>query len=747
MGWLMRTGMLGLAAGLLALGFLPVLPPGWWLLPMAMLALMLLPFRTHPVAFFLFGFTWACASGQWALDDRLPPRLDGQTRWVEGRISGLPEPGEGVVRFQLHDAQARREGLPRRIRLAWHGGPPVRSGERWRLAVKLRRPAGLLNVHGFDREAWLLARRIGATGTVKAGHLLAPARQAWRDGVRQRLLGVEAHGRAGGLAALVMGDGSGLTREDWQLLQDTGTVHLMVISGQHISLLAGVIYLAVAALARYGCWPERWPWLPWACALAFGGALGYGLLAGFDVPVQRACVMVALVLLWRLRFRHLGAWWPLLLALNAVLLLEPLASLQPGFWLSFAAVAILIFTFSGRLGTWRWWQGWTRAQWLIGLGLVPPMLALGLPISLSGPLANLLAVPWISLLVLPPALLGSLLLPVPHVGEGLLWLAGGLLDGLFRLLGLIAGLWPAWVAPVIPLWAWFLSTLGALLLLLPNGVPLRVLGWPLLLLAVWPPKDQVPHAEVEVWQLDVGQGLSFILRTRDHAMLYDAGARVADFDLGERVVLPTLHKLGIRRLDLMLLSHADNDHAGGALAVWQGMPVALVRSGEPEALPAALQSAPCESGLSWQWNGVNFTQWQWAAAQDGNQASCVLQVEAGGERLLLTGDIDAHAERALLDSPLALHTQWLQAPHHGSRTSSSMALLQGLAPTAVLISRGQGNTYGHPHPLVVARYQRLGVAIYDSAEQGALKLQLGAFEPPQSLRAQRRFWRESPAMR
>ncbi|RBJ80566.1 DNA internalization-related competence protein ComEC/Rec2 [Pseudomonas sp. MWU12-2534b] len=738
----MGTGLLALAAGLLALGFLPVLPPVWLLLALAVVGLMLLPFRTHPVAFFLFGFAWACVSGHWALDDRLAPGLEGQTRWLEGQVSGLPEQGQGVVRFELQGAQARRERLPQRMRLAWHDGPPLHSGERWRLAVKLRRPAGLLNVQGFDYQAWLLARRIGATGTVKAGQLLRPARLAWREGLRQRLLGVEAQGRGAGLAALVMGDGSGLTRQDWQVLQDTGTVHLMVISGQHISLLAGVIYLGVAGLARWGIWPERRPWLPWACALAFLGALGYGLLAGFDVPVQRACVMVALVLLWRLRFRHLGVWRPWLLALNAVLLFEPLASLQPGFWLSFAAVAILILTFAGRLGRWRWWQAWSRAQWLIAIGLLPPLLALGLPISFSGPLANLLAVPWISLLVLPPALLGCLLLPVPHLGEGLLWLAGGLLDGLFRLLGMIASAWPAWVAPVLPWWLWGLSALGALLLLLPTGVPLRVLGWPLLLLAVWPPEPVLPEGEVEVWQLDVGQGLSMLLRTRDHAMLYDAGARVGDFDLGERVVLPTLRKLGIRRLDLMLLSHADNDHAGGALAVWRGIEVARVRSGEPGALPDALQAQPCESGLGWQWNGVRFRLWQWPAATDGNQASCVLQVEARGERLLLTGDIDVQAERALLASVLAVHTHWLQAPHHGSRTSSSMALLQRLRPTAVLISRGRGNAFGHPHAEVLARYRRLGAAVHDSADQGALKLRLGTFGPVQSLRAQRRFWRD-----
>ncbi|PTU03492.1 competence protein ComEC, partial [Pseudomonas sp. HMWF031] len=421
----MRTGMMALALGLLTLRFLPALPPvGLWLL-MPVVGLMVLPFRTYPVAFFLFGLSWACAQAQWALDDRLPASLDGETRWVEGRVVGLPQNNEGVIRFELADARSRHGKVPQLMRLAWYEGPPVNSGERWRLAVKLKRPAGLLNPHAFDYDAWLLAQRIGATGTVKDGERLREAQWAWRDGIRQRLQAVDAQGRTGVLAALVLGDGGGLSRQDWQVLQDTGTVHLLVISGQHIGLLAGVVYLLIAGLARYGLWSNRLPWLPWACGLAFAAALGYGLLAGFDVPVRRACLMIGLVLLWRLRFRHLGAWWPLLLALNGVLLLDPLASLQPGFWLSFAAVAVLIFTFGGRLGPWLWWQTWTRAQWLIAIGLGPLLLVLGLPISVSGPLVNLLAVPWISLVVLPPALLGTLLLPLPYVGEGLLWITGG----------------------------------------------------------------------------------------------------------------------------------------------------------------------------------------------------------------------------------------------------------------------------------------------------------------------------------
>lgn len=739
----MKKGMFALALGLLALRFLPALPSMGWLIAMPVLALMMLPFRTYPLAFFLLGLSWASISAQWALEDRLRPTLDGQTRWLEGRVVGLPQQTATGVRFELIDSRSRNARLPKRIRVSWHGGPPVRSGERWRLAVTLKRPAGLLNFHGFDHEAWLLAQRIGATGSVKDGERLAPARNAWRDTLRQRLMAVDGQGREAGLAALVLGDGSGLAAQDWQVLQDTGTVHLLVISGQHIGLLAGLIYGLVALLARYGCWPGAWPWLPCACGLAFAAALGYGLLAGFGVPVQRACVMVGLVLLWRVRFRHLGLWWPLLLALNGVLVLEPLASLQPGFWLSFAAVAVLVLAFGGRLGPWSVWHAWTRPQWLIAIGLFPVLLMLGLPISLSAPLANLVAVPWISLVVLPLALSGTALLLVPPVGEGLLWLAGGALDGLFKGLALLAGHLPAWVPAQLPLGYGWVSLAGAVLLLLPNGVPLRLLGWPMLLLAVFPPRDPVPHERVEVLQLDVGQGQAVILRTRQHALLYDAGPRSGATDLGARVVLPALKKLGVGALDMLLLSHADADHAGGAAAVARGMPIKRVVGGETEGLPGFLGTQPCISGERWAWDGVSFELWQWPEAVDGNPKSCVLQVEANGERLLLTGDIDRAAERAFLASSLAVRTDWLQAPHHGSRSSSSWPFLQRLAPTSVLVSRGRGNAFGHPHPQVMARYQALGSRVYDSAEQGAVRLQLGAFQPPTVARGQRRFWRDA----
>ncbi|OYW90327.1 MAG: competence protein ComEC, partial [Pseudomonadales bacterium 32-61-5] len=438
-----------------------------WALPFLLLAgLALLPTRCRALSFFFFGLGWACLSAQWALDDRLPTKLDGRTFWLEGQVVGLPDMRNGVVRFELVDITSRHAGLPSRVRLAWYGGPVLQAGERWRLAAKLKRPRGLVNPHSFDYEAWLLAGRVGANGTIKAGQRVAGATgsQAWRDRLRQRLMAVEAQGRAGGIAALVVGDASGLSAADWRTLQDTGTIHLMVISGQHVGLLAGLLYGLVALLARCGLWPERLPWLPCACGLALFGALGYGWLAGFEVPVQRACMMVALVLLWRLRFRHLGVWLPLLVAFNAVLLIEPLVSLQSGFWLSFAAVALLILIFRGRLGNWSWWWALGRAQWGMALGLLPVLLALGLPVSISGPLANLFAVPLVSALIVPLSLLGTLLLWLPPVGESLLWLAGGALAALFAALELLAGWQPAWLSTALPLWCWLLVALGMLLL-------------------------------------------------------------------------------------------------------------------------------------------------------------------------------------------------------------------------------------------------------------------------------------------
>ncbi|WP_417779783.1 DNA internalization-related competence protein ComEC/Rec2 [Stutzerimonas xanthomarina] len=740
----MRTAMLALAAGLLLLRFLPQLPPAS-VLPLVLVAgLVLLPFRWRAIGCFLCGFAWACMCAHGALDDRLSTELDGRTFWLEGKVTGLPDVRGGVVRFELIDITSRHSGLPSRLRLAWYGGPVMQAGERWRVAAKLKRPRGLVNPHPFDYEAWLLARQIGASGTIKAGERVAAAEGglAWRDQLRQRLLAVDAQGRSGALAALVVGDDSGLSTADWRVLQDTGTVHLMVISGQHVGMLAGLLYGLVALLARWGLWPRGVAWLPCACSLALVGALAYGWLAGFEVPVQRALVMVALVLLWRLRYRHLGVWLPLLIALDAVLLLDPLVGLQSGFWLSFLAVALLALVFRGRLGSLSWWRTLGRAQWSMALGLLPILLALGLPVSLSGPIANLFAVPLVSAVIVPFSLLGTTLLWVPGIGEPVLWVAGGLLAVLFDALQWLAGWQPAWLPASLPLWSWLLVALGMLLILLPSGVPFRALGLMFLLPLLFPPADKPATGQAEIWLFDVGQGLAVLIRTREHALLYDAGPRYGDFDIGERVVWPSLRTLGVSGLDLLILSHADSDHAGGASAIQRHMPADRVVSGEPESLPASLNAELCRSGDVWEWDQVSFMLWQSPQAKDGNQSSCVLLIEANGERLLLTGDIDVQTEQALLSSTMPLDVEWLLVPHHGSRSSSSTAFIEATGAGGALISRSLHNAFGHPHPEVVRRLQAAGAQLHDTAEQGALRIRLGRYEPIRGLRAERRFWRE-----
>jgi competence protein ComEC len=402
---------------------------------------------------------------------------------------------------------------------------------------------------------------------------------------------------------------------------------------------------------------------------------------------------------------------------------------------------LLVLIFSGRLGVWPWWRSLLRAQWAMAIGLLPLLLALGLPVSVSGPLANLLAVPVVGLLVVPLALLGTLLLPLPGVGAALLWVAGWLLDVLFELLARLALWLPAWLPSDLPWWAWLLVALGSLVLLLPAALPMRSLGVLLLLPLLFSPQQRPEQGQAEVWMFDVGQGLAVLVRTNGHELLYDAGPRFGEFDTGERVVLPSLRALDVRGLDLLLLSHADNDHAGGAAAIQRGLPVRRVLSGEPDKLAPMLQAQACTQ-QQWLWDGVRFSTWRWPGAADGNQASCVLQVEANGERLWLTGDIDKRAEQALLNSGSDMSARWLLAPHHGSRSSSSSALLARVRPAGALISRGANNAFGHPHAEVIARYRAVNAHLYDTVEHGAVRIRLGAFEPAQGLRDQARFWRE-----
>ncbi len=739
------------ALGALALRFMPVVPALWvqGVLAIAVCMLLFTGRRHAPLlAVAMLGLCWSAWQAQNMLDQRLAPELDGRVIWLQGRVTGLPQwqtdgAGQRHVRFELEDAVSRRGLLPPRIRVSWRNPPVIQSGEHWRLAVFLRQPDGLLNPHGFDYVQWLTARRIGATGSVKAGEKLEEGTgfAAWREQVRSQLLQAMAgHPASGGVLALTVGDGSSVSRQQWQTLQDSGTVHLFVISGQHVSLVAGLAYGLVVLLVRVGGWPQALPWLPAACALALGSAYAYGLVSGLGVPVQRALIMVTVVLVWRLRYRSLASWTPWLLALALVILLDPLVMLQPGFWLSFAAVAVLALVFTGRIGRWRGWQILLRAQWAVAIGLMPLLLATGLPVSWVGPLANALAVPFVSFWVLPLVLLGLLLLPWPVLSSPLLRLASDSLQGMWHLLDSLVQGWPAWQAALPAVWILLLAAVAAGLLLLPTV--LRPWWLPLLLLAplLWPPpRAGVPVGQARVWLLDVGQGQAIVVQTAAHALAYDAGPAMGGMDVGESQVVPFLRGEGIQHLDRLILSHADADHAGGAGAIMAAVGVGQVISGEP-LRHGHWQAQPC-SEQAWQWDDVRFRQWQWRAAGNGNAASCVLLIEAAGERFLVTGDLDVAGERALLQAWPQLRVDWLVAGHHGSRTSTAQFWLQQLRPHSVLISRGRYNSYGHPHPLVLTRLAHNGIRLYDTAHDKALRIDLGARQPLWTMGQKPAFWR------
>lgn len=733
---------------LLPLGFAQ-LPP-WWLAPLLILCAFC-GWRVSLVgrycALLLLGFCWALLFHHQALAQRLASSYDGETLVVEGRIASLPEQTATGWRFRLEGVRAidTADALPD-LRMHWWAGQPLAAGELWRFEVRLRRPRGMSNPGTFDYEAWLYASGTGGLGSVRGGERLsAPSTAPWRDHLRSRFAqALEPVPQGQRLLALLLGDKGSLAKADWEVLQATGTSHLMVISGLHVGILALTVFWLTRQLLSWGHFNWPWPQLWLSVPLALMAAGVYAWLAGFAVPVQRALLMCALVSLTQLSQRRPSAVLIWLAALVTVVMLNPAAPLRAGFWLSFVAVGLLIFGLGGRLAQRGIWARWGRAQWLVYLGLWPWLLLWGMPSSASAFIVNLVAIPCISLLVLPAALLGALLEVAFHWPLLLQWSAIAL-GWLFSVLQWISGYSPL-LHFANPGWlAWVTTLLGVLLLLSPL---VRLLWLPALvcfLPLLCPLFERPPRGEVWVTVLDVGQGLAVHVQTAQHDLLYDAGARLSSgFDLGEAVVAPALQASGVKRLDMLLLSHADNDHAGGALAVARRIPVDRVVSGEPERLPDQLNAELC-AAQHWQWDGIDFTLTPLGA--DGSQAndrSCVLQLAAGSNGALLPGDIGQSVEYSLLEklAPASL----LLAPHHGSISSSSYAFIRRVAPQWVVFSAGANNRYGHPHAKVVARYRELSVEPVYTAASGAIRFTLKAnAEPGLSWRwrqQERRFWHE-----
>lgn len=753
---------LALLLGDLALQMQTHLPSLLWLLMLPVAGLMA---RRRPTLLPLFwcaaGFGYALLRAQWALSAQLPPALEGETVIVEGRISGLPERIEDHYRFEFDTETLSLQGQVRpgcgRVRLDWaRAMVSPHSGERWRLSVRLKRPHGLSNPGGFDYEKWLYQQGIRATGYVVDEE---PARRIAAAGISVDTLRADLQARlketigyhplAGVVTALAIGAEDDISPDQWRVFFRTGVGHLIAISGLHIGLLAGLGYFL-------GGWLWSLPgrtllWIPApriAALTGFLAALAYGLLAGFSVPTQRTVIMIgtAMWMLWAQRpRRELDS---LMAALIVVLLIDPAAVLTVGFWLSFVAVAILLYSTGGRRGQGGLWWKLGRTHLAIAIGLAPLMMVLFEQNPVLGPLANLVAVPWVSFVIVPLVLAGTaLLLCSPFLGYWFLCGALLALQGLWNLLEPLAGWQGAvWHQAAAAPWMSICAFVGAALLLLPRGVPGRVLGFFWMAPLLWSGQDRPAPGEAWFTLLDVGQGLSAVVRTRAHVLVFDTGPALNPrFDTGSSVVVPFLYHEGVQRIDMLMVSHGDNDHIGGAASVLREFPVDGVLSSVPERLAYAGARA-CEAGQRWRWDDVEFEVLHPPPGEmsSENNSSCVLRIAAAaGTRVLLTGDIEAGAEQELLRTqPAALRAEVLVAPHHGSKTSSTPAFIAAVAPRYVFYPVGYRNRFHHPHPSVRARYREAGVTALATDADGAIRWRLGGeLAPPTGYRrAHWHYW-------
>jgi competence protein ComEC len=708
-------------------------------------------------AAFAAGHGLAAWRAQARLADELPAAWEGRDIAIEGVVSGLPQDGGRGPRF-LFDARAvftAGARVPSRVSLTWYAGrdaqsgaqglpPAVRAGELWRLTVRLKRPRGLSNPHAFDFEPWALARGIRATGYVRAA--TAPERLSahdpgWpqslhrlRGGIRDAMRESLGEARlAGVLVALAVGDQDAIAPADWETFWRTGVGHLMSISGLHVTMFAGLAFALVAfAWVRVPALALLVPARKAGAVAGVAAAAAYTLLAGFGVPAQRTLAMLAVAAASVVAERQASGSRVFAAALLAVLLVDPWAVLAPGFWLSFGAVGAIFLALGLRAGRPGAARAATATQAAVTVALWPLLAALFGEVSMVSPLANALAIPLVSLVVVPLTLAGALL-PLP----ALLGVAHALLEAAMAPLEALAAL-PLAVAEFAapPLASVVAALAGAVLLLAPRGVPLRLAGLALLLpLATYRAPGPSP-GEAWIDVLDVGQGLAVVVRTAAHALAYDAGPTWnAEADSGSRIVVPYLRGEGVRRLDALVVTHADDDHAGGAASVAKSRsPRWLLSSLPPDDWRRRLApvSFDCLAGARWEWDGVSFEVLHPVAAalrdrRRENDRSCVLRVAAGGGSALLAADIERQAEAELLArSPERLRADALLVPHHGSRSSSTPAFVAAVSPAVALVSVGWRNRFNQPSPVVLARYRDSGAEILRTDLLGAIRVRLPA---------------------
>lgn len=808
----MRSRMIAFCCGIAAVSRFSDLPAIhlFWLVALAAplcVTVYRAPVSVAIIGTFLLGLGWAIAAGNARLAALLPADLEGEDFWVIGEVRGLPQSSERSQQFTLFVERSCFTLLPQdcdaepaqfntrfnghRILLNHYGGVELVPDQRWLLRVRLNLPHGFANPGGFDYEGWLFQQGYAAKGYVRDNPFnarlpdSAASISLLRFRLREQLLdAMQGMPHASVILALVLGDQEQISAESWSLFTATGTSHLIVISGMHVAFIALLCYGLCSRLTRLSTWLLlHLPAQKCGALSAVFGAFLYSILAGFSVPTQRSCIMVLVFMSGQILGRRFPPSFNFLLAMTLVLLINPLSLTGAGFWLSFGAVGTLLLAFAGlnrvhvsvhrdkasvlsasaaakTRPRWPWrhmWQQHIQPQYVVFIGMIVPLAILMQQLSLLSPLANVLAIPLVNVLVVPVALLGTLLLMV-YAPLGTLLL--GFAD---RVLGVVMWLLQALTshASGLVLWQFFglttaslvLAGLGSLLLLMPRGWPARWLALVMFLPLLFPLRSRLEDGVAEITVLDVGQGLALVVQTADHVLVYDTGPRLSEnFDTGSAVVFPFLRSSGLRRVDRVIISHADNDHAGGLASVLSLIEVQHIAGSTWPGLGAApAQFTRCERGESWVWNGVQFAILHppGAMAYSGNDSSCVLRIAAGGHSILVPGDIEAGAEKMLVrSSGAALASDVLVAPHHGSSTSSSAAFLAAVQPRIVLYSAGYRSQFGHPTPAVVARYDALGAEPYNTALSGALTMRLGdvsGLELPQEFRSRhRRYWFSRP---